>query len=325
MEFNGSNGSQPYGSLTQASNGKLYGLTSSGGSNFSGTLFEYNPLSNVFNKKIDFNGAEKGTEPLGSLVESVNGMLYGFTVSGGKDNYGVIFEYNPANHNYKVVHQFDGSNGKYPYGSILEASNGKFYGMTKSGGAVDYGVFFEYDKKNNIYTKLDLRDINARSPEGSLIQAKNGKIYGMASGGDYGFGVIFEYDILNKTLVKKFNFDANFGTPYSTLTEASNGKLYGMTKSGGTTNYGILFEYDPVTNNCIIKFDFKNTTLGFFPYSTLTEVSPGKLYGLTYRGGDFDGGVLFEYNFNTNNYSKKFDFDFFTGNNPYYTKLIPVF
>ena len=40
-----------YTKLCQASNGKLYGMTSGGGSNSYGVLFEYDPSTNTFTKK----------------------------------------------------------------------------------------------------------------------------------------------------------------------------------------------------------------------------------------------------------------------------------
>jgi len=46
----------------QASNGKLYGMTSSGGSNNSGVLFEFDPATGTYTKKLDFDGSN-GSRP----------------------------------------------------------------------------------------------------------------------------------------------------------------------------------------------------------------------------------------------------------------------
>ena len=44
-DFDGSNGSKPYGKLLQASDGKLYGMTYQGGSNNVGVIFSFDPVS----------------------------------------------------------------------------------------------------------------------------------------------------------------------------------------------------------------------------------------------------------------------------------------
>src|SRR5205823_3243142 len=46
IDFNGTNGAKPECSLMQASNGLLYAMTDSGGTNNRGVLFSLNPVSN---------------------------------------------------------------------------------------------------------------------------------------------------------------------------------------------------------------------------------------------------------------------------------------
>jgi len=51
-------GRTPYGSLVESSNGKLYGMTSTGGSNGyndKGVLFEYDTATSTYTKKVDFH------------------------------------------------------------------------------------------------------------------------------------------------------------------------------------------------------------------------------------------------------------------------------
>jgi len=68
IAFDGVNGSHPKGTLTY-SNGKLYGLTYSGGANGLGTLFEFDLTTGVIAKKVDFSTATGGNPYYTQLLE----------------------------------------------------------------------------------------------------------------------------------------------------------------------------------------------------------------------------------------------------------------
>src|ERR1035437_3147587 len=132
---NGNDGLNPCGSLLQASNGKLYGMTVTGGLYGLGVLFEFDPNTFVFTKKIDFNSAIMGSNPFGSLVQDSNGVLYGMTSSGGLNNGGILFEYIPSGSVFIKLQDFQGiSNGLRPIGSLTVSNDGRLFGMTSSGG-----------------------------------------------------------------------------------------------------------------------------------------------------------------------------------------------
>ena len=317
IQFDGPNkGGRPEGSLLEATNGKLYGMTSRGGSNSYGVLFEYDPGLSTFTKKVDFDGAALGRGPKGSLVEATNGKLYGMTYYGGLNGDGVLFEYDPIAGNFTKKVDFDNAaTGGNPWGSLLEASNGKLYGMTQNGGSNDHGVLFEYDPVNNIFIKkVDFESVAKGShPFGSLIEAANGKLYGMTTyGGINDHGVLFEYDIVGNSLIKKLDFDnLLYGRgPFGSLVEAIDGKLYGMTSAGGLYDNGVLFEYDPPTNSFAKNVDFFALGNNWrIPYGSLLQIANGKMYGMTRYGGNHLGGVLFEYNPVSDTIIKKIDFD----------------
>ncbi len=307
-------GANPYSDLCQATltNGKLYGMTTYGGMFDKGVLFEYDLATNTYSRKLDFNDTEKGSYPYGSLVQAVNGRLYGMTLGGGAFGQGVIFEYDPTTSSYTRKLNFNGTNGLYPSGSLIQATNGKLYGMS-GGGASSYGIIFQYDPINSTYTKkLDFNGTEKGSyPKGSLMQAANGRLYGMTSnGGVSNNGVLFEYDPVTDTYTKKIDFNgAEKGTePMGSLTQATNGKLYGMTTYGGIFDKGVLFEYDPATDTYTKKLDFNGSEKGRYSAGSLMQASNGKLYGMA-LGGEFSDGVVFEYDPATNAYTKKLDFD----------------
>lgn len=113
-------GSSPYGNLIEASNGKLYGMTFSGGANNQGTIFEFVTATNTVTKLIDFDIATIGAYPRGDLLESSNGKLYGYTTLGGSSNKGIVFEYDIALNSVTVKLDFTGPNGQFNANSFIE-------------------------------------------------------------------------------------------------------------------------------------------------------------------------------------------------------------
>lgn len=314
FDFDGvTNGQFPSGSLMQASNGKLYGMVSEGGCNGVGIMFEFDPITSIFTKKIDFSSYSNGRDPRGSLLHSTNDKLYGLCSKGGGYDFGVLFEYDPINYTYTAKFNFEGTNGKVPYGSLCQASNGKLYGMTNLGGINNMGVLFEYDISTSTFTKkIDFMGVtNGSNPFGSLFEASNGKLYGMTfSGGSNNMGILFEYDPNTSVFTKKIDFNSTNGrNPEGSLIEANNGKLYGLTYWGGNYGLGVLFEYDPNTSTYVKKHNFAGPSNGSYPLGSLIQATNGKLYGMTYWGGNYSLGVLFEYELSTSTCSKKIDFN----------------
>jgi len=324
-DFQAFNGRNPSASPMQASNGKLYGMTPTGGSSDVGVIYSFDPSAGTYAKLKDFNYTD-GAYPFGSLVQASNGKLYGMTADGaaGSNSAGVIFSFDPSSSIYTKLMDFDGTNGDCtngcrPHGSLVQASNGKLYGMTTTGGNVagSNGVIFSFDPSTSTYTRLKDFDnfINGAQPYGSLVQASNGKLYGMThDGGINAAGVIFSFDPSTSiyTKLKDFDGNSNYG-PYGSLVQASNGKLYGMTYSGGSPGVGTIFSLDPSSSAFTKHFDFDFTN-GAYPDGNLIQASDGKLYGMTHRGGSNDAGVIFSFDPSTSDFTKLKDFDFAIGN-----------
>jgi uncharacterized repeat protein (TIGR03803 family) len=69
-DFDNTNGASPSGIFMQASNGKLYGTTLSGGFSNSGVIFSYDPNTSAYKKLVDI-GYTNATSPSGSLARQV--------------------------------------------------------------------------------------------------------------------------------------------------------------------------------------------------------------------------------------------------------------
>ncbi len=323
IDFDGiSKGEAPFGTLLEASNGKLYGLTSNGGTNSAGVLFEYNITTDTFTKRHDFSNSTTGSIPLGKLVQAANSKMYGVTSVGGTNNKGVLFEYNTSNHSISAKINFGVNNISYnPYGGLCITSNNHIFGITKYGGHACHGVLFEYNPlSGTFYDRIDLNESkDPFNPWGNLIQASNGKLYGTTySGGINACGGLFEFDPVSYQFSKKIDFDyTQTGFLSTNLVEDTLGVLWGTNRDGGLYGDGNIFMYNPILDTFIVKFSFNQNVTGTAPGRYLVFGLNYKLYGVTYNGGSSNNGTIFEYTPSTNQYVKVFDFNSnTTGNRP---------
>lgn len=319
-------GGAPTSSLMQASDGKLYGIFNSKISGDNGSLFSYDPQTNIFIKKFDFDGSVNGSYPIGASMQASNGLLYGVTNWGGTNGKGVLFSYDPINNIFAKKYDFDNSsNGISPGAHLVQAPNGLLYGMT-----VGNDSLFSYNIENNVFTKEVLFPLETStvsmgySPVGNLTLSADGLLYGhLYSGGNYGNGTLFSYNPATKNFTKKINYapdnnPVNGQHPYSDILKASNGLFYGITRYGGEIGFGVLFSYNPSTNIYTKKVDLSLAHGGGqISFGNLTQSSNGIIYGLTTFGGTNNSGILFSYDPSNNTYQKRLDFDATTGNYPY--------
>lgn len=137
---------------------RLYGITASGGTNGTGTLYRINRDGTGFEVLHHFTVAAANTSGRApsAILLAQDGHLYGITPNGGINNQGVIFRYHMTD-GYQALYAFDevvgpavrGSNtgtnttGAVPK-SLMQASNGEFYGMAERGGSTGWGVVFRF-------------------------------------------------------------------------------------------------------------------------------------------------------------------------------------
>ncbi|MFI5148133.1 MAG: choice-of-anchor tandem repeat GloVer-containing protein [Bacteroidia bacterium] len=292
-------GSNPSGDLVQASNGKFYGMTTNGGTNGTGVLFEYDATGGIYTRKFEFIGTTTGANPVGSLIQAGNGKLYGMTSSGGTGNIGVLFSFDPVSSAFVKLIDFYGANGSMPTGSLMQASTGKLYGLTSAGGGNGKGILFSYDPVTTTFMdKFDFSGTaDGAGPQGSLIQAMNGKLYGLTTyGGIKNAGALFQFDTLSGALSKLADFDTipTGCNPTGSLVEISHGKLFGTASYGGVNTNGTIFSYVISTGIFSKVADFNVATLGGTPNGSMVLAPNGKFYGLTFAGGTNGIGTLFQ-------------------------------
>jgi uncharacterized repeat protein (TIGR03803 family) len=313
----------PYGAtghLIQASNGLMYGKTTSGGAYGVGSLFVYNYATDTFRVLASFDTIRSGTYPTGSLLQASNGKLYGLTSSGGSNGGGTLYSYTIGSDSVAVLQNLPAVAD--PPGALIQAANGKLYGMTFQDGTNSAGTIFEYNIDSAIYTIKYNLPAYANS-SGALLQIGADTLFGLTIfDGFSSGGTLFRFVPASSTYDTLYNFNSGAAAQGS-LIQASNGKLYGLLGDiGVTSSTGNLFSFDLTTRTYTDLYDCNDTTLGYLPIGSLFQASDSMLYGLMSSGGTGGGGTIFQYNINTSTYTKEVDLDNTTGYYPEFASFI---
>jgi uncharacterized repeat protein (TIGR03803 family) len=164
------NGGNPYGSLIQGSDGSLYGMTSIGGQGSGGVIFKFNLVGNTFSVIHDFTTTSGGLTPYASLMQGMDGKLYGTTSAGGTNGTGAIFSYDLTTNTYANLYSFTTATGTYPQGDLSQDNNGIIFGTTSAGGTGD-GNIFRFDPSTGICTSFMnfSNTTSGSSPNGSAL------------------------------------------------------------------------------------------------------------------------------------------------------------
>jgi uncharacterized repeat protein (TIGR03803 family) len=146
-------GAQPYGALTAvgtlplAANGKVIGMSSSGGSRGYGIVYELTLTGSSAKESVLWNFGSvtgDGAYPYGNACIDKKGAIYGTTSaggSGGPSGLGTFFTLTPSSSTYKEnVYSFTGANGASPYAGPSVDSKGNLYVTTGAGGSKGHGT-----------------------------------------------------------------------------------------------------------------------------------------------------------------------------------------
>jgi uncharacterized repeat protein (TIGR03803 family) len=142
-----SDGASANGGLVFDKAGNLYGMTQSGGTYTSGTVFELSPSNGSWTEQViyNFTGGADGGFPGDSVILDNKGNLYGTAFNGGNLGWGTVFELSPSDGgwNQTVLYSFTGGNdGALPLASLLRKGN-KLFGVAVEGGSAFEGSAFE--------------------------------------------------------------------------------------------------------------------------------------------------------------------------------------
>ena len=230
-----SDGANPYGRLTQGSDGNFYGTTRLGGAYGSGTVFQITPAG-VLTSLYSFGaiGTAAGTPgqnldglfPVAGLVQGTDGNFYGGTTSGGQNGIGTLFKISAAGA-LTALHQFSNATAGTLTLSInpttITLGQSATLTWTSSGGQSEGG-----------------------GPLHSLTFGQDGNLYGFGGEVASATDTVFQLtpEGLFTTVVPASTNNANGGDPNS-LFQTSDGSFYGTTRYGndnGPTPDGTVFK-----------------------------------------------------------------------------------
>ncbi len=251
----GADGNWPQGGLVQATDGRLYGTASLGGTSC-GTTFALT-LTGQFTLLHEFDYLTDGCEPLGGLIQGSDGLFYGTTSAGGSQSgEGTVYAMSSTGQ-VTVLHALLDRDGAYPSGKLLEAGDGNLYGIATQGGptATSRGDVFRVSKagvftalygfQSNTQGNLDVSFSGSGRSVGTLIQLADGNLYGVAAaGGSYGDGGLFQITPSGSEIVIQ-SFQGGTTQPAggaaAALLQGLDGKLYGIGLNGGPGGSGTVF------------------------------------------------------------------------------------
>lgn len=314
-------GQGPGGALVLAGNGNFYGTTYNGGTGAHcpanaggcGTIFEITSkgqFTTIYNFCSQSNCID-GAYPEGTLVQGVNGSLYGTTVGyngsptcigESRTGCGTIFEITPAGKLttlYEFCSQTNCADGYGPFAGLTMGNDGNFYGTTVYGGANHGGIVFKITPRGSMTTLhtfcLETNCSDGSQPTRPLVEAADGNFYGATFDGgsancNGGCGTLFKMSTTGQ-FTTLYTFCSVVGCADGAwpngIALGSDGNFYGTTEEGGAMNDGTIFETTPA-GQFTSGYSFcasAHCTDGAIPFATLFQATNGIFYGTTNIGG----------------------------------------
>jgi uncharacterized repeat protein (TIGR03803 family) len=258
-----------------------------------------------FTPLVSFDGTDGSQPLLGSLVQGIDGNLYGITDTGGSYGCGTVFKITTGGV-LTTLFNFQGDDdGCNPDGGLALATNGDIYGSTTNAGSDGGGTLFKVTPSGALTTVLGFNYALGGNTNSALLQGTDGNFYGTtvnggASGCNKGCGSIFKMTPADTiTDLHKFDFTDGWDPKDAPLIQATDGNFYGTTAGGGShtcpspaIGCGTVFKITPGgTFATLHNFDGGD---GSIPFAGVIQAADGSLYGTTNQGGAHGDGTVFK-------------------------------
>lgn len=305
----GHDGSKPGGDVAVTASGDLIGVTTVGGADGQGTVFELVPSGSgdVEHVLHTFTGGADGGQPIGTPVVDGNRDVFGVTQFGGPSDGGVAYELEPAAGGYheRVLHDFPFA-AALPQAGLVLAADGSLYGTGYGAGNVHPdGLVFRLRPDKGGYAYSDLYNFkggtDGANPYATLtIVEGTGAIFGTTEygGGAGGEGTVFALTPRGGGYAERVlhAFTPSQGALLeSPVLWEPDGDLFGTATGGGSgcgAGCGTVFELVPSGSGYDFKLvhAFAGPPDGAEPeWAPLVPLADGDLLGTTRSGGTATG------------------------------------
>jgi uncharacterized repeat protein (TIGR03803 family) len=283
VQFNGTTtGGLPGYEIMFGSDGKIYGMTASGGTHQQGSIFAVNPDGTNFVQLFSFEDTDTDSVPLGSILfgklsEGSDGFLYGTTSKGGSSNNGTIFKIKKDGSEFQIMVNLD-ERASYPCnGPLIESTPGVFFGMTSTGGSLNGGAIFRVTAAAEFNIISDFPQ-EQTSPRDLILDPTGDYYYGITQAkSEIEGGSIFRIDAAGSSYDQIYEVPT--GDIITTIFYVSTGHIW---VSGVSNNVNFMFRMRPdgSEREDIVSY---NTTLvqQRFPVITMVETPEGEIFGAT--------------------------------------------
>jgi uncharacterized repeat protein (TIGR03803 family) len=270
--------------------------------------------SQTFTTLASFDGTN-GSLPYASLVQGLDGNLYGTTADNGSpNNHGTVFSITSVGtltELYSFCALANCADGTTPTTGLVLGTDGNFYGTTQFGGAncessttFGCGTVYKISPEGTLTTIYSFCSIakckDGQQPSAALIQATDGSFYGTTYEGGVKCplaGTAFKITPQG-SLTTIFSFcrpsssSSTGKNPVTPLVQGTDGNFYGTTSEGGLHNKGTIFQLTPdghlttLYSFCMVETHPPVCSDGQHP-SGLIQGADGNFYGTTESGGPY--------------------------------------
>jgi uncharacterized repeat protein (TIGR03803 family) len=255
-----------------------------------------------------FDGTN-GNGPYSSVVQGIDGNIYGTTDSGGNPNTqsGTLFRVTPSGKLtdlYNFCSKPRCTDGSSPASPPVVGTDGNLYGVA-GGGILNQGVVYKMTLSGEysvLYSFCPTHPCTDGVGPGGIILGADGNFYGAAGGGNASNGgVIFSISPSGqlKVLYRFCSVAPNCqdGAGPNTPILGTDGNFYGVTSGGGSLGGGVLYELSS-TGAYTVLYNFCSYLEGCSapgePYDVVRDAN-GNFFGTTeYSASGSPYGSVFE-------------------------------
>jgi uncharacterized repeat protein (TIGR03803 family) len=254
------------------------------------------------------DGAEDGAYPYAGVTVGPDGVLYGTTTNGGRNNCpgrcGTVFALTPSRtgHSERILYRFrGGQDGYHPYAGVAINTNGTLFGSTYFGGTSDLGIAYKLTPLGSGEFRESVMHSFAGGNDGAYpfappLVARDGELFGTTThGGAATKGTIYELRPAPSGYTETITYDFSSGaadgsSPVAAPSVYGPRVLVGTTEGGGERNYGTVFQLAQTRHGYqeFILYWFGSVNPSYDARDVqggLTIDAAGDLFGSTWGGG----------------------------------------